>query len=202
MASFNEIDSRMKQECNEFKELLKYMQECYGKMDEGDTDAVYEKDVVIGFGNRIAHAKGGAATYTALEYAITYILEQEYEEYEEEETKPIGRIVKSYRINETEDPADAWYVWGQLTDGRWFGFEHPNGEVYMMEIFDNEKDAEGYYPLKVCEEIYPNDSRWMMAWTEILDDYAKHGGDSGLIETWRNAMYDCILHANDEEEGE
>ena len=82
MASITEIDSRMKYECEEFKELLKYMRECYDKMHEGDTDAVYEKDVIIGFGGRIAHGKGGAATYTALEEAIEYILEQEYEEEE------------------------------------------------------------------------------------------------------------------------
>ena len=83
MASINECDNRMKYERKEFEELLKYMHECYDKMDDGDTDAVYEKDVIIGFGNRIAHAMGGAATYTALEDAITYILEQEYEEYKE-----------------------------------------------------------------------------------------------------------------------
>lgn len=186
-----------------FEGLLEYMNDrLQNGMEDDGPDGMCEHNVYFGFGTdsvkHMAKIYVCPETYEILEEACHHILEYIDEEYPA--TEPIGRIVKSYHINETEDPADAWYVWGQLTDGRWFGFEHPNGEVYMMEIFDNEKDAEGYYPLKVCEEIYPNDSRWMMAWTEILDDYGKHGADANLIEAWKNDVYDRIMYDEEEEE--
>lgn len=186
-----------------FEGLLEYMNDrLQNGMEDDGPDGMCEHNVYFGFGTdsvkHMAKIYVCPETYEILEEACHHILEYIDEEYPA--TEPIGRIVKSYHINETEDPADAWYVWGQLTDGRWFGFEHPNGEVYMMEIFDNEKDAEGYYPLKVCEEIYPNDSRWMMAWTEILDDYSKHGADANLIEAWKNDVYDRIMYDEEEEE--
>ena len=209
MASINEIDSRMKQEYTEFKELLKYMHECYDKMSEGDSDAVYEKDVIIGFGNRIAHAKGGAATYTALEDAITYILEQEYEEYEEEEVQPIGRIVKSYDIIYTG--GGIYILFGFLNDGRFMCGEMPDdngGCINVIRVTDEEAKA-----LRKCmksqdytddiidevtnrvdgdgnEFICSDNSKWMLMWKEVLDDYVKT--DKYHAEKWMNAVYEEV----------
>lgn len=187
MASINEIDSRMKQEFNEFKELLKYMHECYDKMDDGDTDAVYEKDVIIGFGNRIAHAKGGAATYTALEDAIQYILEQEYEEYEEEETKPIGRIVKSYEIDYTG--GGIYLVVGQFVSGEWFSAATPD-EDDSIGLYATEGQAQECLADDMEFLIMGDSAKYIMVWDEILTDYVEKNGDfSACVPKWREGLY-------------
>lgn len=201
MASITEIDSRMKYECEEFKELLKYMRECYDKMNDGDSDAVYEKDVIIGFGNRIAHAKGGAATYTALEYAITYILEQEYEYEEEEETPPVGKLVKSYEIVYTG--GEIWCVYGWMNNGMWFCGTTPDDgtSIMLYSLTDEQKKylkdewADAVNEI-TCDdptkEYLPNDAKWLLAWTEILDDYAKNGEHSAELEHWRYEMLEEV----------
>lgn len=186
MASINEIDSRMEQECNEFKELLKYMRECYDKMSDGDSDAVYEKDVIIGFGNRVAHAKGGAATYTALECAITYILEQEYEYEEEEETTPIGSLVKSYYIDED---SEGTFVTGELVTGEMFVSGMPD-DCDGFEIHKTKLDWEEG---NIDHTIKCDSSKWLMMWNDILDDYDKD--DTNKYHASVNMWKECVENA-------
>ena len=158
MKHYDYADEQMKRERKQFEELLKYMEECHDKMDD-DADAVYGAEVVIGFGGRFARSTGSAATFTALQDAINYILEEDYEEYAE--PKPIGRIVKSYEIDYTG--GGIYVVVGQLVSGEWFCAATPD-EDDSIGLYATEGQAQECMADDMEGLIMGDSAKYIMVW--------------------------------------
>ena len=187
MEHYDYADEQMKRERKQFEELLKYMEECHDKMDD-DADAVYGAEVVIGFGGRFARSTGSAATFTALQDAINYILEEDYEEYAE--PKPIGRIVKSYEIDYTG--GGIYVVVGQLVSGEFFSGQTPDDGECGLALYEAEDEAREALADDTIAGIAANSAKYVLLWNEIIDDYVQKHGASEMTENWKKGLYEEV----------
>ncbi|MBO7070526.1 MAG: hypothetical protein J6W09_04455 [Bacteroidales bacterium] len=173
--------------------LLKYMDERLEKGLNDDDDSIYEENIYLGFGNDAVKCMAKfyvcPESYEILEDACHKIIQYIDEEYPKDE--PIGRIVKSYKF---EDNCGNISVQGHLTNGGFFVDFAPTD--YYFGSFGVWKDEESFMD-DDSDAIYcinPNESKWLLMWEEILDDYAKKNGEYvDRVDEWKKAVYEKVV---------
>lgn len=195
-----------------FEGLLEYMNDrLQNGMEDDGPDGMCEHNVYFGFGTdsvkHMAKIYVCPETYEILEEACHHILEYIDEEYPA--TEPIGRIVKSYEIIYTG--GGIYILYGFLNDGRFMCGEMPDdngGCINVIRVTDEEAKAlhkcmkSDDYTDDIIDEvtnrvdgdgnefICSDNSKWMLMWKEVLDDYVKT--DKHHAEKWMNAVYEEV----------
>lgn len=184
--------------------LLKYMaKRLEDGLNIGEDGPIYEDNIYLGFGNDAVQCRAKfyvcPESYEILEEACNKIIDFIDAEYPASD--PIGKLVKSYEIVYTG--GGIWCVYGWMNNGMWFCGETPDQgtSLMMYNLTDEQKnelkedwaDATNDITCEEPNEEYmPNNSKWLLAWTEILDDYAKNGEHSAELEHWRYEMLEEV----------